>query len=56
VYAFWIMIILLTALWLISLGGEPPPSLSSLAIINSVFFVVVLAWAYWMNRSRGLRQ
>jgi len=56
VYAFWIMIILLTALWVISLGGAPPPSLSSLAIVNSVFFVVVLAWAYWMNRSRGLRE
>ena len=56
VYAFWIMIILLTALWVISLGGAPPPSLFSLAIVNSVFFVVVLAWAYWMNRSRGLRQ
>jgi len=52
VYAFWIMIILLTALWVISLGGAPPPSLSSLAIVNSVFFVVVLAWAYWMNNCR----
>jgi len=37
-------------LWICCLGGTPPPSLSSLAIVNSVFFVFVLTWAYWMNR------
>jgi len=52
VYVFWVMIILLTALWLISLRGDPPPSLAALAIVNTVFFAVVLAWASWMNRSR----
>ena len=52
VYAFWTMIVLLTALWLISLGGEPPPSLRSLAIVNTVFFAIVEAWAFWMNRMR----
>jgi membrane-bound metal-dependent hydrolase YbcI (DUF457 family) len=54
VYAFWTMIVLLTALWVISLGGAPPPSLSSLAIVNTIFFAVVLSWAYWMNRSRDV--
>jgi hypothetical protein len=53
VYAFWIMIVLLTALWIISLRGDPPPSLTSLAIVNSVFFAIVLLWAHWMNRSRA---
>jgi membrane-bound metal-dependent hydrolase YbcI (DUF457 family) len=52
--AFWTMIVLLSALWLISLRGDPPPSLSQLAIVNTVFFVVVAAWAYWMNRNRRL--
>lgn len=52
-YAFWSMIVLLTALWAISLRGDPPPSLSSLAIVNSVFFGIVAAWAYWMNRNRN---
>jgi membrane-bound metal-dependent hydrolase YbcI (DUF457 family) len=54
-YGFWIMIVLLTALWMLSLGGDPPPSLASLAIVNTVFFAVVLAWAQWMNRSRVSR-
>jgi membrane-bound metal-dependent hydrolase YbcI (DUF457 family) len=54
VYGFWIMIVLLTALWVLSLRGDPPPSLASLAIVNTVFFAVVLFWAQWMNRSRAL--
>lgn len=53
VYGFWIMIVLLTALWMLSLRGDPPPSLASLAIVNTLFFAVVLAWAHWMNRSRA---
>ena len=53
VYGFWSVIALLTALWLVSLRGDPPPSLSALATVNSIFFLVVAAWAYWMNRCRG---
>jgi membrane-bound metal-dependent hydrolase YbcI (DUF457 family) len=54
VYGLWIMIVLLTTLWLVSLRGDPPPSLSALAVVNTVFFAVVLAWASWMNRSRSV--
>ena len=55
VYVFWSVIVVLTALWLVSLGGDPPPSLASLAIINTIFFMLVEAWAYWMNRIRPAR-
>ena len=55
VYGFWLMIVILTALWLISLRGDPPPSLSALARVNTVFFAVVLAWAAWMDRARPLK-
>jgi membrane-bound metal-dependent hydrolase YbcI (DUF457 family) len=51
-YGFWPMIAILTALWLASLRGDPPPSLSAMAGINTVLFMVVLAWAAWMNRAR----
>jgi LexA-binding, inner membrane-associated putative hydrolase len=53
VYAFWIIIVLLTLLWIVSLRGDPPPSLKSLAIVNTVFFVIVAAWAYWIDRVNG---
>jgi hypothetical protein len=45
-------VVLLTLLWIISLRGDPPPSLKSLAAVNTVFFVVVETWAFWMNRNR----
>lgn len=51
-YAFWPMIVILTLLWLTSLRGDPPPSLQALAVVNTVFFAVVLTWAAWMNRAR----
>jgi len=54
-YAFWSMIVVLTVLWVASLGGDPPPSLRALAVINTIFFALVEAWAFWMNRSRPLR-
>jgi hypothetical protein len=54
-YGFWLMIVMLTFLWLASLRGDPPPSLSALAVINTVFFIVVLTWAAWMDRARFRR-
>jgi hypothetical protein len=51
-FAFWTMIVLLSLLWIISLRGDPPPSLKSLALVNTVFFGIVEAWAFWMNRNR----
>jgi hypothetical protein len=53
-YGFWSMVAVLTVLWVASLGGDPPPSLPSLAIVNTIFFVLLEAWAVWMNRSRPL--
>ena len=52
VYAFWSMIGILTGLWLVSLRGDPPPSLSAMAGVNTVFFAVLFAWSAWMNRAR----
>jgi hypothetical protein len=52
IYAFWIVIALLTALWVVSLRGDPPPDLRSLAISNTVFFAIVEAWAFWIDHSR----
>ncbi len=53
VYAFWSMMVLLTVIWLTSLRGDPPPSLSSLAVVNTVFIAIILLWASWVNNNRG---
>ena len=52
VYAFWAMIALLTALWVPSLGGPPPPDVRAIGFVNMVLSMVLLAWAYWIDRIR----
>ena len=55
VYGFWLTIAILTALWLVSLRGDPPPSLFVLAVFNVILVVVILAWSAWMDRARTLK-
>ena len=55
VYGFWLMISILTALWLASLQGPAPPSLFFLAVFNVIFMGVVLAWSAWMDHARTLK-
>jgi len=55
VYGFWLTIAILTALWLVSLRGDPPPSLFVLAVFNVILVGVILAWSAWMDRARTLK-
>jgi len=52
VYAFWIVVVLLTLAWRGNIAGPPPPSVRAMAAGSLVFFSCVVAWAYWMNRLR----
>lgn len=52
VYAFWSVIVLLTAAWFNNIAGPPPPNPSTMGISSLIFFSLVSAWAYWMNRLR----
>ncbi|HEX5732990.1 MAG TPA: hypothetical protein VF131_09170 [Blastocatellia bacterium] len=53
VYAFWPVVALLTFIWVTNIRrGAPKPE----EVIGSlVFFVILIAWAYWMNRARPVR-
>jgi hypothetical protein len=55
VFGFWGMIVLVSALWIVSLGGAPPPGLLAVGIVNAVLGSVTLAWAYWINTLRPAR-
>lgn len=46
------MIAALTAMWIVSLGGPPPPDLRAVGIVNALLFSFVVAWAYWMDKRR----
>ena len=53
IYAFWPVVALLTFIWVTNIRrGAPKPE----EVIGSlVFFVILIAWAYWMNRARPAR-
>jgi LexA-binding, inner membrane-associated putative hydrolase len=52
VYAFWIVAAFLTLAWRGNIAGAPPPSVRAMAAGSLIFFLCVVAWAYWMNRLR----
>lgn len=43
---------LLTERWYANIAGPPPPNLTFAAIGGLVYFSLIVAWAYWMNRAR----
>lgn len=51
-YAFWIVAVLLTLAWYNNITGSPPPNSRVAAVTSLIFFSLVVAWAYWMNRLR----
>ncbi|MGD0364557.1 MAG: metal-dependent hydrolase [Bryobacteraceae bacterium] len=51
-YVFWIAAVLLTLVWYRNITGPPPPDPHSMAAGSLIFFSLVVAWGYWMNRLR----
>ncbi|MGH9972235.1 MAG: hypothetical protein ACREBG_31195 [Pyrinomonadaceae bacterium] len=51
VYAFWPVVAFLTFVWITNIRtGAPPPE----TVFGSlIFFLLLVAWAYWMNRARS---
>jgi hypothetical protein len=53
---FWLVVALLTLLWIGSLNGNPPSNLRAAGVSSLIFFSCVVAWAYWMDRVRSLKE
>ena len=49
-YAFWLVVAFLTLAWVSNIRKGPPPP--EQVIGSLVFFLLLIAWAYWMNRVR----
>ncbi len=56
VYVFWGVIILLTLAWYNNIAGPPPSNPAAMGITSLIFFSLVVAWAYWINRLRPLKE
>lgn len=57
IYAFWIGVALLTLVWLANISAPPSAQGSAIAtaLPSLVFFGLMIAWAYWMNRARRIQ-
>jgi hypothetical protein len=51
-YAFWIVFGLLSAVFGLNFSAPPPTGVAAFAAQGLIFFSLVVAWAYWMNRLR----
>jgi hypothetical protein len=49
----WIGAPLITIVWLGNIAGPPPVNPATAPIGSLVLFVLIVAWAYWIDRRRG---
>jgi hypothetical protein len=52
VFAYWIVIVLLTLAWYGNIAGPPPRDPHAAPYASLILFSLAVAWAYWMNRLR----
>ena len=55
-FGFWLVVAVLTLVWFGTLNGRPPSNLHAAGISSLIFFLCVVAWAYWMNRARRAKK
>jgi len=51
-WLFWPAVMFLTLAWWNNVAGPPPPDLSGMAATSGIFFSLVVAWAWWIDRVR----
>jgi hypothetical protein len=47
---FWPVILLVTLIFYNNVAGPPPPNPQTAPVVSLVYFSLVVAWAYWVNR------
>ena len=54
-FIFWPVVLLITLLWLNNIAGPPPPNTRIAPLSSLIYFSLVVAWGYWINRLRPAR-
>jgi membrane-bound metal-dependent hydrolase YbcI (DUF457 family) len=54
-WAWWAYVVLLVASYLSQFGGGTPPSVQAIGWLAIIMSVVMVAWAWWLDRHRDLR-
>jgi hypothetical protein len=52
---FWLPVLFLTLAWYGNIAGPAPTDPSSIRFTSLIFFLLTVAWAYWLNRLRPAR-
>ena len=55
VWAFWALVVFLTAVWLASVLG-PPPSSERVVKWTGLAMWLFVPWGWWIDRHRALRR
>jgi len=54
-FVLWPVVLLVTLLWLNNIAGPPPPDIRIAPLASLIYFLLVVAWGYWLNRLRPAR-
>ncbi|HEX7294131.1 MAG TPA: hypothetical protein VF251_00175, partial [Pyrinomonadaceae bacterium] len=49
-FVFWAGVLVVTLSWLNNIAGPPPPDARSAPLVSLIYFTLVIAWGYWVNR------
>jgi hypothetical protein len=53
-YGFWGLVVFLIITYFMNIFGPPPESVEALPLVGLSLWILV-AWAYWIDRNRGIR-
>ena len=54
-FIFWPVVLLVTLSWLNNIAGPPPPDVRIAPMLSLIYFSLIIAWGYWVNRLRPAR-
>lgn len=55
-FAFWVVVDLLTLSWHANITAGIDPNPVKAGIAGLIFFLLMIGWAYWMDRARSFER
>jgi hypothetical protein len=52
-WAFWLLIVTVTGIWISGPLSPPPPSVGAIIVVSLLLAPILPAWAAWIDRHRG---
>jgi membrane-bound metal-dependent hydrolase YbcI (DUF457 family) len=50
-FVYWSVVAFLTLAWFGNFTGRPPTSAPAMGVTSGIFFSLVVAWAYWIDKA-----